>query len=72
MLEQGGAACRYSRVCALLNRHLESGATPAQMRFVYAPGPCGLSDFSGKTLAVRTGRGERNVKVFVAVLASRA
>ena len=39
------------------------------MRFGYEPGLWGLSDFSGKTLALRTGRGETNVEVFVAVLA---
>ena len=39
------------------------------MRFHYEPGLYGLSDFSGKTLALRTGRGERDVEIFVAVLA---
>ena len=39
------------------------------MRFDYAPGLWGLSDFSGKTLPLRTGRGERDVEIFVAVLA---
>ena len=29
----------------------------------------GLSDFSGKTLALRRGRGEKDVEIFVAVLA---
>ena len=35
----------------------------------YAPGLYGLSDFSGKRLALRTGRGERDVEIFVTVLA---
>ena len=39
------------------------------MRFHYEPGLWGLSDFSGKTLALRTGRGEKDVEIFVAVLA---
>ena len=39
------------------------------MHFDYAPGLWGLSDFSGKTLALRTGRGEKDVEIFVAVLA---
>ena len=33
------------------------------------PGLWGLSDFSGKTLGLRTGRGEKDVEIFVAVLA---
>ena len=39
------------------------------MHFEYAPGLWGLSDFSGKTLGLRTGRGEKDVEIFVAVLA---
>ena len=39
------------------------------MRFEYAPGLYGMADFSGKTLALRTGRGETDVEIFVAVLA---
>ena len=39
------------------------------MRFHYQPGLWGLSDFSGKTLGLRTGRGEKDVEIFVAVLA---
>ena len=66
---RGATAYGYSRFCALLNERLESRPAPAQMRFVYAPGLYGLSDFSGKTLALRTGRGERDVEIFVAVLA---
>ena len=45
-------------------------AGPVQLRFDYAPGLYGLSaDFSGKTLALRTGRGEKDVEIFVEVLA---
>ena len=70
-LAQGGSAYSYSRFCARLKARLkDSGnAGPAQMRFDYAPGLYGLSDFSGKVLAVRTGRGEKDVEIFVAVLA---
>ncbi len=32
-------------------------------------GSTGLSDFSGKTLALRSGRGEKDVEIFVAILA---
>ena len=39
------------------------------MHFDYEPGLYGLSDFSGKTLGLRTGRGEKDVEIFVAVLA---
>ena len=66
---QDGAAYSYSRFCALLKERLGGRGREAQMRFDYAPGLYGLSDFSGKTLALRTGRGERNVEIFVAVLA---
>ena len=48
---------------------MKDRAGPAQMRFDYAPGLYGLSDFSGKTLALRTGRGEKDVEIFVAILA---
>ncbi len=48
---------------------MKDRAGSAQMRFDYAPGLYGLSDFSGKLLAVRTGRGEKDVGIFVAVLA---
>ena len=70
-LAQGGSAYSYSRFCARLKARLkDSGnAGPAQMRFDYAPGLYGLSDFSGKVLALRTGRGEKDVEIFVAVLA---
>ena len=39
------------------------------MHFDYEPGLYGMADFSGKTLALRTGRGETDVEIFVAVLA---
>ena len=68
-LAQGGTAYSYSRFCGLLKERLGSRGREAQMRFDYAPGLWGLSDFSGKTLPLRTGRGERDVEIFVAVLA---
>ena len=69
-LAQGGSAYSYSRFCARLKARLKDGGKPgqAQMRFDYAPGLYGLSDFSGKTLALRTGGGEKDVEIFVAVL----
>ena len=66
---QGEVAYGYSQFCALLKERLGSRGPEAQMRFAYEPGLYGLSDFSGKTLALRTGRGERDVEIFVAVLA---
>ena len=66
---RGGTAYGSSRFCALLNMRVQSRSTPVQMRFVYAPGLYGLLDFSGKTLALRTGRGERDLEIFVALLA---
>ena len=66
---QGAAPYSYSRFCALLAERLEGQGRKAQMHFDYEPGLWGLSDFSGKTLALRTGRGETDVEVFVAVLA---
>ena len=66
---QGAKAYSYSRFCALLNERLDHRGREAQMRFDYEPGLWGLSDFSGKTLALRTGRGESDVEIFVAVLA---
>ena len=39
------------------------------MHFDYEPGLYGMADFSGKTLALRTGRGKTDVEIFVAVLA---
>ncbi len=68
-LAQGSKAYTYSRFCGLLKERLHSRPGPAQMRFHYEPGLWGLSDFSGKTLAMRTGRGEKDVEIFVAVLA---
>ena len=68
-LAQGDKAYTYSRFCGLLKERLHSRPGPAQMRFHYEPGLWGLSDFSGKTLALRTGRGEKDVEIFVAVLA---
>ena len=69
VLAQGGKAYTYSRFCGLLKERLHSRPGPAQMRFHYEPGLWGLSDFSGKTLALRTGRGDKDVEIFVAVLA---
>ena len=66
---QGGKAYGYSQFCARLKAHQGSRGGPAQMRFEYAPGLYGMADFSGKTLALRTGRGETDVEIFVAVLA---
>ena len=66
---QGATAYSYSRFCALLNERLERQSCEAQMRFDYEPGLWGLSDFSGKTLALRTAHGETDVEVFVAALA---
>ena len=68
-LARGGTAYSYSRFCARLKARLKDSTRQAQMRFDYAPGLYGLSDFSGKTLALRTGRGEKDVEIFVAVLA---
>ena len=66
---QGGTPYSYSRFCALLAERLERQGRKAQMHFDYEPGLWGLSDFSGKTLALRTGLGETDVELFVAVLA---
>ena len=68
-LARGGTAYSYSQFCVRLKARMKDRAGPAQMRFDYAPGLYGLSDFSGKTLALRTGRGEKDVEIFVAVLA---
>ena len=68
-LARGGSAYSYSRFCARLKQRLGNRGREAQMRFDYAPGLYGLSDFSGKTLALRRGRGEKDVEIFVAVLA---
>jgi len=61
---QGAAPYSYSRFCALLAERLEGQGGKAQMHFDYEPGLWGLSDFSGKTLALRTGRGETDVEVY--------
>ena len=67
--QQGATPYSYSRFCALLNERLKRQGCEAQMRFDYEPGLWGLSDFSGKTLALRTAHGETDVELFVAVLA---
>ena len=67
-LAQGGKAYTYGRFCALLNRHRQERPGQAQARFDYAPGLYGMSDFSGKTLSLRSGRGDEDVEIFVAVL----
>ena len=66
---QGGKAYSYSQFCARLKAHQGSCGGSAQMHFDYEPGLYGMADFSGKTLALRTGRGETDVEIFVAVLA---
>ena len=66
---QGGKAYSYSQFCARLKAHQVSCGVSAQMHFDYEPGLYGMADFSGKTLALRTGRGETDVEIFVAVLA---
>ena len=66
---QGGKAYSYSQFCARLKAHRGSCGGSAQMHFDYEPGLYGMADFSGKTLALRTGRGETDVEIFVAVLA---
>ena len=67
-LAQGGKAYTYSRFCALLKERQQGRPGKAQMRFHYAPGLYGLSDFSGKTLGLHTGRGEKDVEIFIAML----
>ena len=52
-LAQSGTAYSYSQFCARLKVRLKDSAKSVQMRFDYAPGLYGLSDFSGKTLALR-------------------
>ena len=67
---QGGKAYSYSQYCARLKAHQGScGGGSAQMHFDYEPGLYGMADFSGKTLALRTGPDETDVEIFVAVLA---
>ena len=60
---QGGTAYSCSQFCALLKERLQGRPGPTQMRFDYAPGHYGMSDFSGKPLRTSTGE-----VVFVAVL----
>ena len=67
-LAQGGKAYTYSHFCALLKENRQGRPGQAQMRFHYAPGLYGLSDFSGKTLSVLSGRGGKDVEIFVAML----
>ncbi len=64
-LAQGGKAYTYSHFCGLLKERLHNRIGPAQMRFHYEPGLWDLSDFSGKTLALRTGRGEKDVEILL-------
>ena len=66
---RGGKAYSYSQFCARLKAHQGSCGGSAQMHFDYEPGLYGMADFSGKTLALRSGRGETDVEIFVAVLA---
>lgn len=65
---QGGSAYCYSQFCALLKEQLNDGPDAAVMRFEYAPGHFAMSDFSGKTLSLRTAQGDVDVEIFVAVL----
>ena len=65
---QGGTPYSRSQFCALLKEQLQGKHADTQMRFDYAPGHCGMSDFSGKTLPLRTATGETDVEIFVAVL----
>ena len=67
-LAQGGKADTYGRVCALLKTRRQARPGQAQVRFDYAPGLYGMSDFSGKTLSLGSGRGDKDVEIFVAVL----
>ena len=67
-MAQGGTAYSCSQFCALLKERLAGPNAQTDMRFDYAPGLYGMSDFSGKTLALRTATGETDVELFVAVL----
>ncbi len=58
---QRGRAYGYSQFCARLKARQGSCGVLAQMHFDYEPGLYGMADFSGKTLALRTGRGETDV-----------
>ena len=68
VMAQGGTAYSQSRFCALLKERLAGPNARTDMRFDYAPGLYGMSDFSGKTLALRTATGPVDVEIFVAVL----
>ncbi len=65
---KGGTPYSCSQFCALLKEQLQGQHADTQIRFDYAPGHCGVSDFSGKTLPVRTATAEIDVEIFVAVL----
>ena len=65
---RGCAAYSHSRFCALLRERLEGRSARTEMRFDYAPGLYGMSDFSGKTLPLRAAAGEAGAEIFVAVL----
>ena len=67
-MAQGGTAYSCSQFCALLKERLAGPNARTDMRFDYAPGLYGMSDFSGKTLALRTATGLVDVEFFVAVL----
>ena len=65
-LARGGTAYSYSQFCARLKARLKDRAGPTQMRFDYAPGLYGLSDFSGNVgRGVDARVGERMVEVFL-------
>ena len=67
---RGGRAYGYRQFCARLKAHQGScGGGSAPMHFDYEPALYGMADFSGRTLALRTGRVETDVETFVAVLA---
>ena len=67
VLAEGGRAYGRSQFRALPGERLEGPNARTDMRFDYAPGLYGMSDFSGKTLSVRTATGEADVEIFVAV-----
>ena len=67
VLAEGGRAYGRSQFRALPGERLESRREATRTRFDYAPGRFGMSDFSGKTLSVRTATGEADVEIFVAV-----
>ncbi len=67
-MTQGGTAYSCSQFCALLKERMERLSKSTEMRFDQSPGHFGMSDFSGKTLPLRTATGEVDVEIFVAVL----